>query len=105
MEHRCAHRKLVNVEVELHTPDGVVRTGCVRNVSATGAGVTMTRGVPPDGNIVELRFPRLAQTSRTESSPVRGFIVRVRGKEIGLLWLEDCDWQRIGRVRGPQFHS
>jgi hypothetical protein len=100
MEHRCAHRRRLDLAVLLRTPDGVVRKGCIKNVSATGAGLTVVSGTPPDGNIVELIVPSAPQTQR-----VRAFVVRVRGAELGLLWLEDCDWRQLSRCAEPRPHG
>lgn len=95
MEHRCAHRNPLELTALLRTPDGVIRKAITKDVSATGACLTVTSGTPPPSNVVELILPPAGDVGWTRPVRIRGFIVRVRRNEIGLLWIEDCDWLQL----------
>ncbi|MEJ2344613.1 MAG: PilZ domain-containing protein [Gammaproteobacteria bacterium] len=95
MEHRCAHRDPLQLTALLRTPDGVVRQAITKDVSATGACLTVTSGTPPPSNVVDVILPPAADVSWTRPLRIRGFVVRVCRNEIGLLWIEDCDWLQL----------
>jgi hypothetical protein len=95
MEHRCAHRDPIELTALLRTPDGVVRKAVTKDVSATGACLTVTSGTPPPSNVVELILPPTADVAWSRPLRIRGFVVRVRRNELALLWIDDGDWLRL----------
>lgn len=103
MEHRYAPREPLEVEVLLRTPDGPNMDGHLKDISRTGAALVIA-GPPPPGNIVEVSLRRPFNLPPSVESKARGYVVCVKGNELGVLWIDRCGWERL--VDGnPQLHS
>lgn len=100
MEHRYARRMALELRVLLRTADGVVGEARLKDVSATGAGLVITNGALPSSNVVELILPPLRGMPWTRPLHARGFVVRVRRRELGLLWLQESTWSKLAELDG-----
>lgn len=89
MEHRQAQREPAEIMVLLSTADGVTRKGHIKNLSSLGAGVVMTNGSLARGTMVELRLSPSGAKQRIQRMRTRGYVVRARGSEFGLLWVTE----------------
>lgn len=93
MEHRQAHREIVNLPVVLKMRDEVLRYGWFNNLSKEGASIVINGSAVTRGSIVEVKFRSLPSTASKQKDSVRGYLVWAEGNKIGLLWVaENVKW-------------
>lgn len=89
MEHRCARREKTDITVQFTTADGMTHRGKIKNLSGEGACIIPLGTIPEYGSIVDIILPPHQPRLRAKESHVRGFVIRVGRKEVGLIWITE----------------
>lgn len=89
MEHRHAHRVPAEITITLRTADGVDYEGCIKDISALGAGIVLSRGVLTRGTLVKIQVCTNSLKPHLRNIQPVGYIVRHNDQEFGLLWVNE----------------
>jgi len=102
MEHRCGSRQATNVAVIITTSSGLIGTGVLRQMSASGALIHSSLRMRPD-SIVHVRFSLDARRNGRRRCALAGEVVRCTAEGFAVEWLKfEADVARALLESSPQ---